>query len=32
MDAGDETKYKDIEDIPARRRSCKNPDGRSTPN
>ena len=32
MDTGDETKDKDIEDIPASRHSCKNPDGRSTPN
>ena len=32
MDTGDETKDKDIEAIPARRHSCKNPDGRSTPN
>ena len=31
MDAGDETKYKDIEDILARSHSCKNPDGHSTP-
>ncbi|KIM64143.1 hypothetical protein SCLCIDRAFT_1213557, partial [Scleroderma citrinum Foug A] len=31
-DTGDETKDKGIEAIPARRHSCKNPDGRSTPN